>query len=168
MDLSYLLYDTVPLGTAANTEFVLFQVPQGGDSTHVESFTNMRGAGSLSQSEKFVINKLSVATDFVFTLLSDYMQAFSNSFLELRIQDLTYFKAPLQLLVDASAYGGSIQLSSAANQSPIGLLGDGYELTLPVTIPGGTPFRVRVYQTVAQSAGPHNLKVSLHGTLTIA
>lgn len=165
-DISYVLYDTVVLGTVANTDNSLFQVTQGADATHTELFTNARGSGALPNQEKMVVEKISVIIDTVQTVIADLQKALSNTFVELKVQDFTWFKAPVQLLVDATSWGGTIQLAAAANQNPIGLLGDGYELKIPVLIAGGTPFKVRYFQGTALSAGSFNIKVCLHGTLT--
>ena len=165
-DLSYVLYDTAPFAAAANVEFLLFKVAFGGDATHIESFTNMRGAGSLPVGEKFTIKKISVVLDSFSTVIDDVLKATVSSFFDIRVNDQSLFKAPSSLLIDASAYGGSYQLAAAAAHNGLGLLGNGYELENPIMVPGGTAFYCRLFQTVALST-TYNIKVCLQGIYTL-
>lgn len=164
--LSYGLYDTVVFGATANAESILFQVTSGADATHNEQFTNMRGAGVLPATEDFIVNKISVAVDKALAV-ADVPTIFNGSILEVRLADFTMIKMPIVLFIDASAFSGSLQLAAAANNASIGLMGDGYELKKPIHIPGATPFKVRVLQGPAVTAGT-NIKVVLQGDYTLA
>ena len=93
-EFDFVLYDTAPFGASADTEHVLFQVAQGADSTHTESFTNMRGSGSLPQDEAFLVNKVGISVDFG-PDDNEVDGVWINSFIEVRISDETVFKAPL-------------------------------------------------------------------------
>ena len=164
-DLDYVLYDTAVFGATANNESVLFQVAQGGDATHTESFTNMRGAGQLPQAEAFSVEWIGVNPDHAL-VEADIEAIWRGSFLEIRVADLTVLKAPLRLFADQADYQGHFAQAAAANRVIIGLRGEGYALTKPISIPGGTYFRVRVVQGPAVTAGS-NMKVNMRGTLTI-
>lgn len=165
-DYRYVLYDTAAFGTSADTEHVLFQVAQGGDSTHTEDFTNMRGAGALPGEEAFSVDKISVAVDGVHGANeADVAQIWDGAFIEVRVADKTVFKAPARLCAEASAYGGAYTQGTAADATFVGLLGNGYSLDIPIEIPGGTAFRVRLYQDTALTASTQ-VKVCLHGILT--
>lgn len=166
MDLDYVLYDTAVFTNVANTEQVLFQVAQGGDATHTESFTNMRGSGALPQEEAFACIRIGVTVDFDTAGEEDYTTVWRGSFLEVRVSDKTVLKAPLALFSAANMYGGHYSQAAAANNAVIGLQGDGLKLDIPITIKGGTAFRVRVVQANATSAASKNMKVWLRGTLT--
>lgn len=166
-DYDYILFDTAPFGNVANNEMILFQTPQGSDATHTEAFTNMRGAGSLSQGESFKVNKISVMLDFI-GIAVDLQSVWIGNFLELRVSDKTVFKSPLPPLANSSFYSGVNNQTAAANFAEFGPVGDGYELAIPIVIPGGTLFRVRVFQVTALSAVSRNMKVLLHGTYSIA
>ncbi len=165
-DYTATLYDTAVFGTTAGAEHTLFQVAQGGDSTHVEAFTNMRGAGSLPNDEDFRVDEIAVFPD-VNASAADLQNMTIGSFLEVRVSDKTVLKAPLAMFMKHAAYGGLYTQATAANEALIGLLGDGYKLPIPIAIPGGTSFRVRIYQGTAMSAASQNLKVALNGVLTM-
>lgn len=164
-DLTYVLYDTAAFGATAGTEHVLFQVTQGADSTHVEAFTNMRGNGSLPQEEAFEISLIGVMADFDMTE-AEVAEVFRASFLEIRVSDETVLKAPLSCFAYRNSYGGAYSQGTAADNAIIGLAGDGFVLTIPVQIRGGTSFRIRVYQGTAMSGASKNVKVMLFGRLT--
>ena len=165
--LYYPIWDTAVFGAAANTEFLLFQVAQQGDATHTESFTNSRGAGVFPASESYLIKKVSVVVDFNI-LQANAQTWYVGAFLEIRVSDVIRFKAPLQLLMDASAFGGASSTTAGANQNTVGLLGDGFELPPDrfINVPGGAPWKVRVFQVTAAAASS-NIKVVLQGDLTI-
>ena len=164
-DLSYVVYDTAVLTNAVSDQ-VLFQVPQGGDATHTESFTNARGAGQFPTGESFSIKKISIFPD-VKLVVADEANFILNSFIEIRVSDLTVFKCPLQLCIDRAAFGGAYTQAAAATEAAIGLIGDGYRLENEIDINGGVSFRVRVYGGTALSATGRNVKVALHGVLTL-
>lgn len=164
-DLRYMLYDTVVFGATANAESILFQVASGADATHNEQFTNMRGAGSLPQTEKMVVDKISCVIDKALAK-ADLYDIFNGSILEVRIADFTVIKGPFAKFIDASAYGGSVQVAAASDVFTVGLLGDGFELDHTIELPGGTPFKVRVLQGPAVTAGS-NVKVVLGGIYTV-
>lgn len=164
-DYSFVLYDTAPFGASAGTEHVLFQVSQGSDSTHTEAYTNSRGAGQLPTEEKMLVERIHVIVDHN-TAIADVPKIFNASFLEIRVSDKTIFKAPLAMLSSFNAYGGHYSQAAAADEAVIGLIGVGYELKIPILIPGGVSFRIRVYQGTAVTAAS-NLKVALEGTLTM-
>lgn len=165
MDLDYILYDTIPLGTVINTEFQLFKVAQGGDATHTENFTNMRGAGSLPIGEAFVVNRIGLIID-ANTVVADLHNLFLKSFVEIRVNDKSLLKMPAALASDANMYGGHYTQTAAANEYTVGLEGDGFDLAIPIKIPGGNSFFVRYFQGTVMTATV-NMKVYLRGTYTL-
>lgn len=166
MDLRYYLYDTAILSTVVNTEFQLFKVPQGGDATHTENFTNMRGAGSLPTEEKFIIDWVGVIIDYD-TVIGDIRKMWLKSFLEIRVNDKSVLKAPLIMFSNQNMYGGHYTQAAAADQYAVGPMGDGMELDKKIEIPGGTSFFIRLFQGTALSAATCNTKVVLGGVYTL-
>lgn len=164
MDLSYVLYDTAVFGTTALFENTLFQVAQGGDSTHTESFTNSRGAGQLPANESFKIKRI-LATIDVNGVVADSQNTFIGSFVDIIVNNRSLFKAPLTLVAARNGFGGMYTQAAAANESLIGLMGEGYTLEIPIMIDKGSAFKVRVVQGVALSAASQNVKLSLDGIL---
>lgn len=164
--LSYVLYDTAQFGTSGNVDHQLFQVPQGGDATHDESFTNARGGGTLPNDESFEVNRIGIVTDYE-VVEADLPALYIDSFVEVRVGDRTVLKAPLALFAMRSAYGGHFAQAAAANQSLIGLVGDGFKLDTPINLPGGQSFKVKVHQGTAVAAADSSIKVCLFGTLTM-
>lgn len=167
MDLSYILYDTAVFGTTALAESLLFQVQQGADGTHTESFTNSRMAGQLASGEKFLIKKVSAMIDFEQVAESDVSKVWNGSYVQIRLADQIVFWSPMVYLADASAFGGHFTEATAALKLAVGLMGDGYDLEVPILVTGGTNFKVRVVQGTALSAGSKNVKIALHGILTL-
>jgi len=165
-DYDYVLFDTAVFGVAANTEHTLFQVPQGGDATHTEAFTNMRGAGALPAEEAFRIEEIHVMVD-VNGAVADLQDMWVGNFLEIRIADRTLLKIPLVMAASHNEFGGMYTQETAADEALIGRKGDGFKLKVPLQLPGGTSFRVRIQQVTAMSAASQNVKVALRGTLTM-
>lgn len=163
-DLRYFLYDTAVFGTTAGTEHVLFQVAQGGDATHTEDFTNSRGAGSLPSEERFVCDRIGVFVDAAIAD-AEVEKVFTGSFLEIRVADKSVFKAPLKVCAGYGGWSGHFTQATAANRALIGPAQGYCHLDIPIEIPGGTAFRVRVYQKTALAAAA-NVKVVLGGVLS--
>lgn len=164
MDLSYVLFDTQPTGTAA-FDAILFQNAQGADATHTEDFTNMRGAGSLPSSEKFTLNKLSVAFSPAITP-ADIIGVATASLIQVRLYDQVVLYLPLAFAFDESAYSGFNNLAAAAGLQVTGIFANGFMLDKPIEIPGGAKFAVRIKTTVATAAST-KLIVGLNGTLSL-
>lgn len=164
-DYSFVLYDHAPLGNAANITHVLFQTAAGADATHTPGYTNSRGAGQLPQNEKFMVERLSCSID-VNGLVADAINTWVQGVVRIRVSDEVVFEAPLRECVGKTSFSGMYTQASAAEENAVGLMGDGYELRIPLVIPGGTAFRVEIFQTTALSTTAQNMCVSLHGTLT--
>lgn len=165
-DIRYQLYDTAIFSTALAGEQQLFGVAQGADATHTKAFTNSRGAGSLPQGEKFVIDRIGVYLDENNLLPADLVNVWRQSYLEIRVQDLTYWLSPLRPLAYQNAWGGHYSQTAAANGAAIGLLGEGYELDVPIVVPGGSSFKVIVNQGTVLATATQQLKVTLDGILS--
>jgi hypothetical protein len=165
MDIHTTLYDTWQPGATANAESMLFQTPQGGDSTHTEAFTNMRGGGQLPSGEKFVLKKIKLIIDEQIAE-ADFDTRLFNAFVEFRLKDKTVFKSPASMLFAHSSYGGHFTQATAALTQAIGPMGTGFELEIPIVIEGGERFQVRCVQGAAfASAIDH--KVVLEGILSL-
>lgn len=160
----YVLYDTAVFGAAANVESALFQVAQGADATHTKAFTNSRGAGVLPNEETFVCDWIGAYLDEI-PLLADTLNWLMDSYLEFRVSDDTKLLLPLRMVAAKNAFGGTFQLAAAAAQTYHGIANDGYKLSIPIVIPGGTNFRVSIFQGTATAAS-QNIRVLLDGILT--
>lgn len=165
LDLSFVLYDTVAMGNVAAVETILFQTPQGADATHTELFTNSRGGGVLPPNETFKIKRVHVAPDFN-GVTADYQQVYVNSFLAVLVNNREMLKAPLFMFASQASFGGLYTQGAPAAEALIGLQGDGFGLDIPIVIPKGVVFKVRVFQGTALSAVGQNVKVLLEGVLT--
>ncbi len=165
-DYSWTMYDTAPFGASASVTNELFQVAQGGDATHTKSYTNSRGAGQLPVLEKMMVENIKVIYDYN-TVLADIPKIQVGSYLEFIVNNKTVLLARLAEFIAHSAYGGHYSQAAAADEAVIGLKGDGYELKIPILIPGGTQFKVNVFQGTALAGASSNLVVALVGTLTM-
>lgn len=161
----YTLYDSMIFGTAAQAEQPLFQVQQGGDTTHTKSFTNMRGAGSLPNQESFTIDKIGVYMDFLNLVPADLENVWLSNYLELRVADNSVLLIPLRAAAQYNGFNGFYSQAAAANASLGGLVGDGYALDLPILVPGGTALRVNMPQVTALTVASVPVRVLLHGIL---
>lgn len=163
--LRYTLYDTWQPSTVANAQATLFQVPQGGDATHTQSFTNMRGAGALPQTEMFEIDWIGLVVDSA-PAVADILKLFYGGIAEIRVADFSMLVTPLSLLVARSAYSGDNVQATPADTPTIGLLGDGFYLDQHIMIGGAIPFKVLLTQSQALAA-TRNLKFIFSGLYTI-
>lgn len=163
-DYPFWLYDTVVLDTNGATEWTLFQVAQGADSTHTKNFTNMRASGALPQNEEMLINSIHVVA-WGEVPEADLALLFQGNFLEVVYSDENLFRVPLPMCASHNAFGGVLELASAAAVVHAGLQGMGLSLTKPVKIMGGDSFKVNVYQESALSANA-KMWVILEGILT--
>ncbi len=158
------LFDTWQPGTTANAESILFQTPRGGDATHNERFTNARGAGQLPAEEAFEIQNIGVEQDENVTD-ADMDTYLYGALLEIRLKDKVVFSAPPMRLMTHSAKSGVIAQATAADLEFVGPIGDGFQLNIPIVIPGGTRFDVRCVSGAAFAAAI-DFKVILEGVLT--
>ena len=158
-DLTYTLYDTVTFSTTGAQTLRLFQVAEGGDSSHPESVTNMRGNGSLPAEEAFSLERIGVVVESAEIATGDVDLLF-DSVIEIVVGDRSMFKAPLAILADRPGFA-----VSTSSGSRLVITGEGYRLPTPIDIPGGTSFYVRFSQPDGASSA-YKAKVLLHGTLT--
>jgi len=165
MDIHTTLYDTWQPSTVASAEAILFQTPQGGDSTHTESFTNSRGAGVLPSGEKFTIKTVKLILDKMIAE-ANFDTRLYGGFIELRVKDKTLLKAPAAMFYAHSAYGGHFTQATAALTQAVGPLGNGFTLDIPIIINGGERFQVRCVQGAAFAAAMDH-KVVLEGVLSL-
>lgn len=161
----WVLYDTANFGTNADTMHSLFQVAQYGDSTHTPDYTNMRGNGSLPANERFVVNCIGVRMQPEIDL-DDLLAMFNGSYLQMRTKDEIIFEAPLNRCSQDMGYGGVGFQGSADTQYAVGLIHDGFKLTMPIEIEGGNSFRVDIYQDQAMGTANKLVKCMLTGILT--
>ena len=164
MDLSYVLFDTQPTGTAV-FDALLFQTAQGGDVTHTEDFTNMRGAGSLPSEEKFMLERIGISNDPA-QGAADFSKLLVASLLQIRVNNQIVFWSPLPALLVASKWTGYSNLTAAAGLSVTGSLQDGYTLDKPIQIDGGRKFDIRIKTTQATAVST-KLVIHLFGTLSL-
>ena len=158
------LFDTWQPGTTANAEDILFQTPRGGDSAHNERFTNARGAGQLPAEESFLIDKIGVMVDEL-VAAADYDTYYFGALLEIRLKDRVVFSAPVMHLFMSSAKSGPIGATAGDAVLFTGALGNGFPLSVPINIMGGTRFDVRAVQGAAFAAAV-DTKVILEGVLS--
>lgn len=166
MEIDYLFYDTAAFGNTANTVHTLFQVANGADSTHNDSFTNMSGSGAFPQSEDFTLQWLGAAIDYNGSA-ADIQNTFIANVFTLEVANKQLLKLPLFMLATNSAFGGHYSQAAAADEAIIGLSGNGYSLRKNILIPKGTGFRVIVTQVTALSGANKNVKILMGGIRNI-
>lgn len=162
----YDLFDSVVFGTTAALIQALFQTAEGADATHTRQFTNMRGAGSLPTAESFTVRSIHVVSE-VSPPQADIEKIYQDSWLEFILNNLSILRSPLRMFASSSDWYGHFTQAAAADITVLGAGGMGRNLAIPVVIPGGTAFKVNVYNGTALSAN-HTLRVLLRGDLKIA
>lgn len=160
----YLFYDTALLGTTAGTAHVLFQQGQSSVSGKEPSITNMRGNGSFPDRTNFTIHKFGVHIDDTFTE-DDVLTLFHSSIFKFEYNDNKIYEIPLHLLSDKNMVGGILGQATASDFIYAGQEGDGYNLTMPFEILGGTSFSITITQGKALSANNLDLKVYMNGII---
>lgn len=162
--LRYDLYDTAFFGTAASTLFTLFQASQGSGATLTKSVTNSRGAGQLPQNESFSADWLGVFLDEI-PVVGDIQKVWVDSYCEIRVNDETVLLTPLRRLAALNSFGGHFGQAAAADLAAIGLAGMGLPLDKPIEIPGGTSFRVDIFQGTALASATQSVRFVMSGVL---
>ena len=163
-NLSYDLYDTANFTNSASNLFSLFQSAQGSAATLTKAFTNSRGAGQLPQNEDFSADWLGVFLDEI-PSLADASAVWRDSYCEVRVNDETVLLTPLRRLAALNSYSGHFTQAVAADAAGIGLQGMGLALAIPIMIPGGTAFRVDLFQGTALAVATQAVRFVMSGTL---
>ena len=163
-DLDWILFDTAVFTTGPAGQIQLFQVPQGGDATHTEDFTNSLGAGSLPANQNFVIKGIAIYPELDIVEV-EIKKVLARSYLEIVVADLVKLKAPLVYFAAPQQYSGFDNLTPAAGLMAVSYGGPLFEMVIPIAIPGGTPFKVNITQMIA-TAADEQVKCLLIGTLT--
>lgn len=163
-DLDWIFYDTAPFNTTAGAVHELFQVPQGGDATHVENYTNMSGAGALPPNHKFLVKAISIYPEMDIGQ-EEIQKIFNKSFVEIIVGDRVFLKCPIAHLAAPQQFTRHYSQAAAADGENITFSGPLFELNIPIEIPGGTPFKVNITQVVATTAA-EQVKCLLIGNLT--
>jgi len=163
-DVPFGLYDSVVYANSTNQTHTLFQVAQGADATHTRQFTNMRGSGSIPQSEKLVIKSIH-AVLWGTVPKADLSDIWEGCTLELIISDENIFRYPLKFFSSLNSYSGAIQEATATDLTFLGLQGSGMMLNPNIILNGGDSFRVDVFQQNAVAVA-ENMWIVLDGILT--
>lgn len=164
-DVRWQLYDTWQPSTVANLQTTLFQVSQGGDANHPPNVTNMRGAGSLPQTEKMIVDRIKIQVDKALPI-ADLSKWFYGSILEVIVANTQLLQVPVSSCITASAWSGSLIEASGVDTPTVGLLGDGFALNPMIQLLGAMTFKVNLTQALALSAAAF-IKVILEGVYTI-
>lgn len=159
----YDLFDTVPFGVAANKTFALFKTGECADATHTRSYTNMRGNGSLPVNEEFLVRSIHLIAESA-PPIADVEALYTNNYLEFIYNNTSILRSPLRAFASLSDWSGQFNLAVAADQSIIGAVGMGRNLSIPILLKGGTSFEVDIFQSAVLSAA-FNLKLILRGDL---
>lgn len=163
-DRSFILFDTATFGATAGVDFPLFQVAEGGDATHVKAFTNSRGAGQLPSTESFKLEKFEVFPDVAMSQ-ADTLNMLIASYLSFEINNQELIRLPLAEVMGGSKLTGFYTQAAAATDNMMSASHEGFMLEIPISIPGGVPFKVTLHQGTATAAA-QNVKCALIGTLT--
>ena len=165
MDVRWGLYDTWQPSTTASVQQTLFQVSQGGDANHPPNVTNMRGAGSLPQTEKMVVDTVKVIVDKALPI-ADLSKWYYGSIIEIIVANLQVLQIPVSQCIAHTAWSGSLVEATGVDTPTVGLLGLGFKLDPVITLGGAITFKVNMTQNLALSAAAF-IKVVLEGVYSI-
>lgn len=164
-DYSFTLFDTALFSNVDEVDFPLFQVAEGGDATHVKSFTNSRGAGQLPSSEKFTLKHVEVYPNERLTI-ADAGVWFIDGYLSIELSNREIFRAPLLQVIGGAQPTGHFTQAVAADLSSLQFNGKGYTFEIPIEIMGGTPFKVVLHQGNVLGVASQAIVCALNGVLT--
>ena len=162
----HILFDTAPFGTSAGTTHSLFQVTEGGDGTHTKDFTNSPGAGSLPNKQKMTVNSIEVWPE-ADILEEENQKVWNKSYLRVEVDGDEKLRAPLLMFAAEHAQVGEFHEATNSKINSLSWTKKPMLFKNPIIIPGGTPFKIEVYQSVA-TAGTEQVKVALVGLIETA
>lgn len=157
----YPLYDTALMQNAAGVR-TLFAEPEGSTATKQSEDTNMRIGGQFASKSSFEIKKIGAFVDEALAR-ADVDALWYENYLKVLIDNKNVLQIPLRLCAMKNAFGGVLELASAADEVLVGLDGDGFDLRVPIIVKGGVQFKVEVHQITALSTTDVPLKVILDG-----
>jgi len=161
-ELDWTYYDSVTSGTTASATLTFFA--QSESATNKQT-TNMPSAGKLNSSESIVVHEI-IAYCESDTEHADLIKLYDKAVLEFLVSNNRILVAPL-LLFAPENYLHSIAstLNQAATVGVSMPSGKGFVLKNPITIPGGTPFSVKVKIGEGSTPTASDIKVCLRGIL---
>jgi len=163
--LTHILYDTALTSASAAKTDKLFQHGEGSDTTHVSSFTNMVGDGAFPQTISMVVKRIEVFPE-ANVLHTELALIFNKAYLEFVLAEQSLLQIPLIMAAARHALVGQFhEVTADTDCACMAPTGPGFELAIPIAIPGGTHFEIDVAFPGA-TAAVEQLKVMLRGTLT--
>ena len=158
----WIYYDTVDVGTSANTDKEFFAHSEASDGIHI---TNLGTANELPTNEEFEVQEIHViATPDL--AVSDVYKLFEEAILELKINNNRKLIIPAIL---AGSYGHQyLCLEDAADAAAAGTAtptGGPYKLDTPIIIKGGVKFSVVFRTGTTAATSGDSIIVCLRGKL---
>lgn len=162
-DLDWVYYDTVDVGTAANTEKNFFAHTEASNTLQL---TNLGSANTLPATESFEVHEIhliptpDIATDDLYGLCEE-------ATIEITIAGNRKLIIPALLAGSPfHYYDASTDYADTTNTNLNSLLGEPFILEKPIVIPGATPFKVKFTTGNVQAASGDSLIIALRGKLT--
>lgn len=162
--IDWVLYDYGAPTHAAGATVTLFDQTEAA-ATNNEQDTNMPIAGQLPTTQKFVIHKIGFIPDWVAGIANanDQQDFYDQGTLELKIAEKRMFIAPLHILTAPGQLGADTVAAGATQYGPGTTW---FEFKHPITLEGGTPFKVVITQGITDTTASHTVGVVLVGELT--
>lgn len=162
--IDWVLYDYGAPSHAASATVTLFDQAEDA-ATNTYQDTNMPIANQLPSGQKFVIKKIGVIFDWVAAVANatEETDFFDQAILELKIAEKRAFIAPLSIMLAPNQFP-AVDIASGAScgNAPV----NWFELDHPITIEGGTPFKVILTQGLTDTTADITCGVCLVGELT--
>lgn len=162
--IDWVLYDFDKGSHAAGVEVTFFDAAEP-SATNNQQDTNMQVASQLPSGEKFTIHKIGVLFDWPAAVANatEETDALDQATLELVVASKRMFIAPVQILLAPNQFP-AVDIASGASCGNIG--NNWFELKHPITIPGGTSFKVVLTQGITDTTADITFGVCLVGELT--
>lgn len=161
--LDYTYYDSVSSGTTASASLIFFNQSESGTNKQT---TNMPVAGRLLATESFDVTKIYAYFESD-TLTADLIKLLDKCVLEFLIQENRVLALPLILCAPNTFLAADAStLNQTATVQSAGITGGPFELKVPIKIPKGASFKVRIKIGEGASPTASDIKVALRGKLT--
>ena len=160
--LDYTYYDSVSSGATASATLIFFN--QSESSTNKQT-TNMPVAGRLLATEAFEVSKIYAYFEFD-TIITDLIKLLDKCSLEFLIQESRVLALPFIMCAPPTyLQSDNASLNQTATVASATITGGPFELAIPIKIPKGASFKVKV--KIGEGATPtaSDIKVCLRGKL---
>lgn len=161
-ELDWVYYDHVASSTTASAVKTLFAQGEAATNSHT---TNMPVAGRLLDSEEFNVEEIAVwyETDLAH---ADLIKLYDRCVVEFLISNNRVFSAPAVMCAPKNKFlACSAAHNDAATTQTVGAAGGPFELRIPIKIPSGASFKLKLTMGHGSTPTDTEIAAALRGRL---